>query len=48
MDNNNNIIETAAQTTEKVAKVAVGFSLIVLDLAATFVGALICAITSQD
>ena len=48
MDKDKKVIETTVETAEKVVKVAAGVGLILLDVAATCIGALICAITSQD
>lgn len=42
------VIKKTARITGKVAKIGLGFGLICLNVAATTVGAIICAITSQD
>ena len=50
MDNKvlNDALKKTAIVTGKAAKIGLGLSLICLNVAATAVGALVCAITSQD
>ena len=42
------VIKKTVHVTGKVAKIGLGLGLICLNVAATTVGAIICAITSQD
>lgn len=43
-----NVVAKTASVTGKVVRTGLGFGLLLLNVAATAVGAIVCAVTSQD